>query len=224
MTTLATPEFKQRTVYPALDAGPYPAYLASMVVTGKQKQRPYKGQEKEDAVDLVFGFEIIGHSIAIERDDGTEETLPKIISEVVKFIGGDKAKLTKIREGIDPTGLISKEGKELHNLLGEVCQPTLTKTQSKQDPEVFSNYVDSVSGKPNIPGWEAPAMRLEPLLFNFYEPDWDTFLKLPRWVQNKCKEATDFDGSELAKLVAANEQVQENQGEQATQLAGGHAV
>lgn len=212
MPGLAAPTFKKSPPPPALDAGPRPAYVVTMATVGVQQQRPYKGKEKDPAEDIILAFEIAGETVEYTfHNDGEEqtETLPRIVSNDYRFFGGETSGLTKVRKAIDPSGEKTEEGKRIDKLLGEFCQVTLNKVESKNDGH-FRNYIQGVSGPPNLPGgtpWTPPERQQDLVLFVFDEPDWESFLKLPRWIQQKCKSALNYEGSPLHKLVEVNEQV-----------------
>lgn len=198
--SLEVPQF-DRKVYPAIDASNYPAYVVTLATLGEHNQRPYKGAEKPPAKELLLQFEVIGQSI--ETEEGDE--LPKLLTDRVKFIGGDNAKLTKYLKAIDPTGEDTTNHTNVTGLTGKLCSIEVSKNESTKNPGTFVNYINGVSGKPNIPGWVAPEIRSTPAVFNFYEPDWETYQKLPKWVQRVMTEANDFEGSKLQALIAENE-------------------
>jgi hypothetical protein len=152
----------------------------------------------------------------VENQEG--EAFPKTLNQRMKFVGGDMSKLTKLLKSVDPTGEKTKNHINATGIIGSLCQVDVIKKDKPNSPGELTNYVGSVSGKPNIPGWEPSPIRSELVFFDFYNPDYESFLKLPKWVQNVCKKALDFPGSALEALLAENEVKAEAEGEVAHRI------
>jgi len=191
MSELSMPSFES-TPIPVLDAGAYPARLLSLATLGLQEQRPYKGEQKDPAVEVMFTFEILGQTITIN-----DEEQPRIISRRAKFVGGDRSNFTKWVKALDPDGSKSNGYKELSGLLGLPCQVEVQVYQDKDnnDRNGMGNLTQLMAG------FEAPEMQMQPFIFNFDQPEWEDFQKLPRWVQNACKNALNFEDSALQRMV-----------------------
>ena len=220
MVSLAVPSRESKFNVPIIDAGNYQAYLVTLATLGLQEQE-YQGEVKDPAVNVLFQFEVIGQSI---EDKETGEELPRVFSKTVKFMGGEKANLTKILNAVDPGLKATNGGQNLEGLLGKLCSLEVVKKEVQGKPGEYRNYAGPVGGKPNFPGdYQFPERRSETLVFSFDEPEWDAYLALPFWAKRDCKKALNFPDSALQRLIAANE-TQEGTGDSQPTSTLQHAV
>lgn len=188
--------FKQ----PVLDAGTYPARLVQVLGLGTQKQRPYQGQEKDPVMEISTSYELLDEFI-VDEEGNVDETKPRWLSETMPFhnLEADRAKSTKRYYAMDADDEHDGDWKKL---LGSPVMITITKTEGKnKNAGKFFNNIAGVSAMRPKEAAKAEELKNEPRLFDFYDPDIDVFMSLPKWLQDKMKEATDFEGSDLEDAI-----------------------
>lgn len=182
-----------------LDPGTYPARLVQIIGLGLQKQRPFKGEPKDPKQMLYVTYELLDEFLLDE--DGKElEDKPRWISEdfTINHLTSDLATSTKRYYALDPE---AEHDGDFSKLAGSPCMVTLSRTPSKKDPEKVYNNVAAVTGMRDKDAQKADPLRNEPKVFDFYDPDLDTFMALPEWLQTKIKESLDYPGSDLEDLL-----------------------
>lgn len=180
---------------PILEAGPNVAMLLGIVDLGTQK-REYKGTTKDPVRQFMFTFEIPGQTMDIEVD-GEEKTVRRLFSiNNVNFIGGEKAKLTKIIAALDP----KDQAEDLDECLGNGVILNLKHGETK-DGNKTARF-DSISGLPA--GIPVPELERTPYMFMWSEgedPDMEVYKDLPDWVKEVIGQSLDYKASKLGKLV-----------------------
>lgn len=195
MATIGAPPASGNSL-PALDSGTRPAYCSGVAMLGLFPQS-YMGQDKDPAKELIFFFEIMGEEV--ERDDG--EIYPRILSKRCKYVGGERANYTKISKALDPTGDLVDPA----NFVGQICQIEVEKKEKNGAPGEFTNKINTVIGKPMMQGWNPQPQLSDGFSYNFYDPTYEEYSKLPRWAQGVVKENMDYPGSAMEKLIIENE-------------------
>lgn len=188
---------------PALEAGTYPARLVQIIGMGLQKQRAFKGEEKDPKIDLHLTYELVDEFL-LDEDGNDIPDKPRWISETIPLnsLDSDLAKSTKRYYALDPSCEYDGEWPEL---VGFPCMLTLSADQSKKDKDVIYNNVASVQTMREKDAKKMPDLINPSKVFDFYEPDLDVFLSLPTWMQDQIKENLDYEGSELEAMLGSSD-------------------
>lgn len=181
--------FKQ----PPMEAGTYPARTVQILYLGTQEQRPYKGQPKPDAPELMVTYEFLDE-FCVNEEGELQEDKPRWLSEtfVLHGLGADKAKSTKRYLALDPEQEYDGDWAELINI---PCSVTVTANPGKGDKkDVIYNNIAAVSTMRAKDASKAPQLVNPPKLFSAEEPDMEVFGSLPEWLQEKIKKSPEFNG------------------------------
>ena len=179
-----------------VEPGSYPARLAQIILLGTQKQRPFKGEEKPPALEIMLTYELLDEFM---KDEDGEDILdkPRWISETLSFLSlkADRAKSTKRYYALDPED--NADG-DWSQLLGAPCIVTIVNEKDKRPgmDRIYEN-VDGVSAMRPKEAAKAAQLKNKGRIFDFYSPDMEVFNDLPEWIQDKMKSALDFEGSAL---------------------------
>lgn len=181
---------------PVLDIGTYPARVVRIIDLGLQNQRPFKGQEKPPAHEIMLTYELLDAFMV--DDEGNElEDKPRWISETFPLhnLSAELAKSTKRYMALDPN--MDFDG-DFTKLIGCPCNVTVVHGQGKGKNlgKVYEN-IGSVTGMRDKDAKRAPELVNEGLFFTLDEPDMETFGKFPQWLQEKIKTNLEFPGSPL---------------------------
>lgn len=181
---------------PVLEPGAYPARLVQVITLGTQKQNPYQGQEKPPAMEIMLTYEFLDEFM--KDEDGNDlEDKPRWLSETMPLhnLAADKAKSTKRYYALDPN---DEHDGDWSELLGKPCIVNVINREGKgkNAGRIYENVADVSAMRPKE---AAKAVELvnPTKVFDFYNPDLEVFNALPEWLQNKMKEAVDFEGGPL---------------------------
>lgn len=196
MTLNASKAGKTR-VFETLEAGPYPARLVQVIDMGLQEQRPYKGEEKAPAKEIMFTYEHSDEFIPDENGEPDPER-PRFISEFMPLnnLRAIKAKSTARYKVLDPE---TKDGGDFVKQLGKPCMIVLTENAKADGTK--RNYVAGITSMRAKDAEKLPPLVNKPVFFDLDAPDMEVFHKLPDWVKNKIKANLEFVGSPLAALL-----------------------
>jgi hypothetical protein len=191
-----------------LEPGAYPARLVVVADLGVQAQRPYQGEEKADAQEILVVYEILDEFM--KDDSGHDiEDKPRWVNEIFPLhsLRADLAKSTKRYKAIDPQGNVNGDWSQL---VGEPCMVTLVQNQGKgaSSGRIFNN-VAAVSPMRAKEADIAPDLVNPSVVFDFDEPDLKSFERLPSWIQEKVKVGVNFPGSKLDALLGGKVYVEE---------------
>lgn len=179
--------------YQPIEAGNYLARLVQVIDLGLQEQRPYQGQEKPPAHEIMLTYELV--SEFMKDEDGNDiEDKPRWISETMPLhsLAAERAKSTKRIQVLDPKG--EKAG-DLTQMVGTPVTVTVVNNPAKKDPtKVYTNVANVTPAMKGIPVAE---LVNPPKLFDLSEPDLEVFGSLPEWLQDKIKGNLDYPGSIL---------------------------
>lgn len=183
-----------------LDPGSYPARVAQIISLGLQKQRPYKGEEKQPRHELYITYELLDEFME-DKEGNILEDKPRWISETIPLhsLDADLAKSTKRYLALDPKMVHDGDWAQIAET---PCNVVLTQKKSQQGDRVYNNVADVSSMRPKEAD-KAPDLKNPPKVFDIDEPDAVIFWSLPTWLQDKMKENLDYGGSALEKLVEA---------------------
>lgn len=188
-----------------VEAGNYLGRLVQVVDMGLQEQRPYKGEAKPPAHEVMFTYEL-GTEFMVDEDGNDMEDKPRWLSETFPFhnIEADLAKSTKRIKAIDPE-LLHKGN--LADMMGMPCTITVINNVNKKDPT--KTYVDVGNVTPTMKGIPVPELKNDTRLFELDEPDMEVFESLPQWVQEKLKGNLNFNGSALQAALGIKAETHE---------------
>lgn len=188
-----------RVVQEVLEPGAYPARLVQVISLGTQKERPYLGEEKPPRLHLMLTYEFLDEFIKDEEGNLLKDK-PRFLSEEIPFLSlkADKAKSTLRYFALDPE---QKAKGDWAKLVGSPCMLTIVNEQSTKDPSRIFEKIASVSAMRPKEVAKAPELINPPKIFDFYDPDLEVFNSLPEWLQNKMKDAVDYEGSKLQELL-----------------------
>lgn len=186
-----------------LEPDNYMARIALVVDLGVQNQRPYKGQEKPPAQELLITYELVSEFMK-DEDGNDDPERPRWISERFPLfnLNAERAKSTKRYLALDPK--LAHEG-DFSQLAGAACLVTVV--NNERDGRVYNN-VGNVS--PPLKGVDIPANVNEPVVFDFDSPDPDAWERIPEWIQNIVKEALNYPGSRVQSMVEGTEVEEES--------------
>ena len=185
-----------------LDPGAYPARLVQVILLGTQPQRPYQGQEKPPAIEIMLTYEFLDEFL--KDEDGNDiEDKPRWLSEIIPLhnLAADKAKSTKRYYALDPN---DEHDGDWGELVGKPCIVNVINREGKgkNAGRIYENISDVSSMRPKEAA-KAPELVNPSKVFDFYSPSMEVYKALPEWIQNKMKEALDYEGSDLEVAVEA---------------------
>lgn len=182
---------------PPVAAGSYPARLVVVADLGLQNQRPFKGEPKKPAYEVLITLELTDEFM--KKEDGEDDlTKPRWVSDtfVLYNLQSSKATSTKYYLAFDPEG---KLGGDWEALIGRPVMATLVINEGK-DGKLYNN----IAGLAPMRAKDADkltALVNEPVVFNTDTSDAEVFKKLPAWVQKKIMEGLEYKGSPLATAL-----------------------
>lgn len=190
------------TVAPALEPGTYPARLVQIIVLGTQPQRPYQGQPRDPAEDIMLTYELADEFL--QDEDGNDiEDKPRWVSETIRFSDSDKAHCAKRYKAFDPN---KEDDGDWELQIGKPCMVTLNQYQSgKPGEKVTRNGVVSAVAMRKKDADKAPPLVNDPKVFNIYEPDEEILKSLPQWLQDKIRLAPEFSGEKNSEVSGDEE-------------------
>lgn len=188
----------RKTTIPPMEPGPYPARLRGVINSGLQAQRPFKGQEKPPAQELILLYEF-PEEFLLDEDGQPDESKPRNLSERMPFfsLASERAISTQRYKALDPQEL---HGGDWASLVTKPCTVTVVTTPGKNGTEW--NNVAGVTGIRKSQADKLPPLVNAPIVFDFYSPDITEWEKLPNWIKKRCQESLEYKGSVLEALLA----------------------
>ena len=157
--------------------GTYPARLVQIISLGVQETE-WQGQTKT-APKVMLTFELPTETININGEDQ-----PRWISKEFNLSLHEKSSLTPVVKALDPKG----ECQDLTDLLGKPCMVQVGSTASNNAK--ITNIVAPMKGMPVAPIYNEAKM----VAFDFDSPDLELFATFPQFMQDKIKEAVNYNG------------------------------
>lgn len=185
------------TKTPDLEPGNYMGRVVQVLDLGLQPQRPYKGEEKPPACEIMLTYEL-GTEFLKDEDGEDKLDKPRWLSETfpLRHAKADLAKSTKRMKAFDPNDAL---GGDFSQLPGMTCTVTVGTWVSKQDAEKTGNNILNIT--PAMKGFPVPELVNPPKVFDLDAPDMEIFGSLPDWLQGKMKDNLNFIGSPLARAL-----------------------
>lgn len=184
----------------AIEPGTYPIRVAQIIDLGLQPQRPYQGQEKPPAHEMMLTYELLDEFCVDE--DGNEDTeKPRWLSETLplRSLMAEKAKSTQRYYALDPNE--DSEG-DFTALAGVAANASIVQNAGKgKNVGKIYNNIQALSPMRPKDQAKAEPLKKEPKVFVLDEPDLEVFNSLPDWLQDKIKDNLEYQGSELQKAL-----------------------
>jgi hypothetical protein len=187
----------------AIDAGTYPIRLAQVIDLGLQPQRPWQGEEKPPAHEMMLTYELLDEFCVDE--DGNEDTdKPRWLSETLSLrsLMAEKAKSTQRYYALDPNE--DCEG-DFTALAGVAANAAIVQNpgKGKNAGKIYNNIQALSSMRPKDAAKAEPLKR-DAKVFVLDEPDLEVFNSLPDWLQGKIKDNLEYQGSKLQALLSGD--------------------
>jgi len=185
----------------AIDAGTYPIRLAQVIDLGLQPQRPWQGEEKPPAHEMMLTYELLDEFCVDE--DGNEDTdKPRWLSETLplRSLMAEKAKSTQRYYALDPNE--DCEG-DFTALAGVAANAAIIQNpgKGKNAGKIYNNIQALSSMRPKDAA-KAEPLKKDAKVFVLDEPDLEVFNSLPDWLQDKIKDNLEYQGSKLQALLS----------------------
>jgi len=186
----------KRVEQPALEDGAYPARVVQIIDLGLQPQRPYQGEDKPPADEIMVTYELVDEFLVDEKGE-IQEDKPRWVSETfpLRSLDSDLAKSTKRYKVLDRDMVY---GGDWSMLLGSPCNVNIV-VNVKGD-KTYTN-VSSIAAMRPKELKALPELANEPKMFTLDGPNMEVFLSLPEWLQTKIKGNLRYNGSALQELI-----------------------
>jgi len=186
---------------PALDPGSYPTRLVLVVDLGLQKQRPFQGEEKPPAREVMLTYEFVDEFM---KDEDGQDLLnkPRWLSEsfVLYNLDSEKAKSTLRYKALDPKMV---HGGDFLKLVDTPVNVTVVQNPNKKNPERPWENVGGITSMRAKDVQKVSELVNQSVTFDLEEPSLDAFMALPKWVQKRILENLEFRGSLLERMLEA---------------------
>lgn len=184
----------------AIEPGTYPVRVAQIIDLGLQPQRPYQGQEKPPAYEIMMTYEFLDE-FCLDEDGNEDEDKPRWLSETFPFrsLKAEKAKSTQRYYALDPNEDLDGD---FTQLIGVAANASIVQNagKGKNVGKVYNN-VQALSAMRAKDASKAPELKNEGKVFTLDEPDVEVFNSLPEWLQDKIKSNLEYSGSALEKAL-----------------------
>lgn len=202
---------KERVEQPNLEPGLYPARLVQIIDLGLQPQRPYMGQPKPPANEIMLTYELVD-SFMIDKDGNDVEDKPRWVSETIPLLNikAEKAKSTQRYMALDPT---VADGGDFVKQIGKPVNVNIVNNKGK-DGKIYDN-VSAIAPMRPRDAERTPELVNPSKVFVLDEPDLEVFNSLPEWLRDKIKENLNYEGSALQKLVGGAPKPERKKGKDA---------
>lgn len=181
---------------PDMEEGNYPARLVQVIDLGVQEQRPYKGEAKAAAHEVMFTFELSDSFMVDENGDDILDK-PRWLSTTLPLypLFADRAKSTKLAKALDPKDELAGD---FSRMVGLPCNITITVT--KKGDKTYTNIVGYTSMRPRD-AEKCPELVNPSKVFDLDAPDMEVFNSLPEWLREKIKGNLGFKASKLEEIL-----------------------
>ncbi len=184
----------------AIEPGTYPIRVAQLIDLGLQPQRPWQGEEKPPAHEMMITYELLDE-FCVDEDGNPDEEKPRWLSETIplRSLKAEKAKSTQRYYALDPNE--DCEG-DFVALAGMPANASITQNagKGKNAGKIYNNIQMLSTMRPKDAA-KAEPLKKEPKVFVLDEPDLEVFNSLPEWLQDKLKSNLEYAGSELEKAL-----------------------
>jgi len=184
----------------AIEPGTYPVRVAQVIDLGLQPQRPYQGQEKPPAHEIMITYEFLDE-FCLDEDGNEDEDKPRWLSETLplRSLQAEKAKSTQRYYALDPTE--SLDG-DFTQLVGVAANASIVQNAGKgKNVGKIYNNIQALSAMRSKDAAKAAELKNEGKVFDLDDPDLTIFNSLPDWIQGKIKENLEYEASALQKAL-----------------------
>lgn len=181
--------------------GPQEARIVRIVDLGTQKPPASFKNNKPKRVFTVT-FELCDDKILF---NGEEK--PAVISMDINYATGQKAKLVKLFKAV---GADLSNEVPFESLLGKPVTVIIENVVSKNSGAMYSKVVDFHGVTPKLAA-TIPEAECDCFFFDFDNPSPDILAKLATFQKDKMREALEYEGSELKKILDL--ELKNNEGE-----------
>lgn len=185
-----------RIEQPVIEPGMYPGRIVQVIDLGLQAQRPYQGQEKPPANEIMLTYELVD-TFCVDKEGNEDETKPRWISETLPLynIKQDKAKSTQRYLAVDPENALDGDFSKIADVPVNVAI-----VHNKKADKTYVNVAGISSMRPRDAA-KCAELKNPPKVFDLDEPDMEIFNSLPDWIKEKMKQNLNFQGSALQKAL-----------------------
>jgi hypothetical protein len=184
----------------AIDPGSYPIRLAQIIDLGLQNQRPWQGEAKPPAHEMMLTYELLDE-FCLDEDGNADEDKPRWLSETIplRSLMAEKAKSTQRYYALDPNE--DADG-DFTALASAPANASIVQNagKGKNVGKIYNNIVSLSPMRPKDAA-KAEPLKKEPKVFVLDSPDMEVFNSLPDWIQDKIKDNLEFNGSDLQKAL-----------------------
>ena len=192
---------------PTLEVGGYPTRVVLVVDLGIQTQRPYLGggkpEPKPPTREISLTYEFIDEFLL--DDDGNELIdKPRWLTESFPLynLEADKAKSTKRYMALDPK---LKHDGDFMQMIDTPCTVTIVHSPNKKTPDKPWENVGGVTAMRAKDVQLVGELVNKPVAFDLEEPNLESYLALPKWIQKRICENLEFEGSLLKRMLEEGE-------------------
>src|SRR5690625_2577906 len=181
---------------PELEPGVYPARVVQIISFGLQKQRPYRGQEKEPAYEIGITYELVDEFMIDENGEELTDK-PRWVSEIMPLHSPEatRAKSNARLKALDPE---NKYEGDFGQLTGTPCNVSIAK--NVYNGKTYFNVSD-VGTMRQKEAENLSELKNEPRVFSLGDPDLEVFNAFPKWIQEKIVGNLEYKGSKLELLL-----------------------
>lgn len=179
-----------------LEADVYRARPVQVIDLGLQPQRPFQGQEKPPAQEVMLTYELSDEFM--KDDEGNDlEDKPRWISETFPLhpLKSDKARSTKRLAAFDSQNLLRGDFTQCIGL------PVNVTVVNNASGDTVYNNVGNVAPMSAKKAASCPELVNPAKVFDLDNPDMEVFNSLPKWLQEKIQGNLNYQGSPLQKAL-----------------------
>lgn len=180
--------------YGRVEDGTYMARLVQMIELGDHEEQKFQSEETVVRSKLWLTFELPTETFEVTTEEDGVVVKPRWISKEITISGHEKSTLVQWVKALDPTGEVSKGGRDAVKLLGQPCMVTVGTT---------SGGNAKITGvAPMMKGMDVPELANEANAFDYDAPDKAVFDKLPAFLQEKIETALNRPGSAVDIMLS----------------------
>jgi hypothetical protein len=184
-----------------VEPGSYPGRLVQVIDLGVQEQRPFKGEPKPPAQEIMTTYELVDEFMKDEEGNDLEDK-PRWISENFPLhnLKSERARSTARYLALDPTQEFDGDWTAL---IGTPVMVTIVNDvgTGKNAGKIYNN-IGSTNSMRKRDADKLPPLKNPGKVFDLSDVSTvDVLMTLPDWLQKKIKEGLEFEGSEMADAV-----------------------
>jgi hypothetical protein len=185
-----------------MDSGSYPGRVLNVIDLGLQVQRPFQGEDKKPAYEIMLTYEF-ADAFMLDEDGEEISEKPRALSESFPLysLNSERATSTKRYNTLDPEHV--HEG-DFAALIGSPVMITVVQNpgNGKHKGRIFEN-IAGITPMRSKDADKLTELVNEPVVFDLDTPDLDAYKGLPEWIQKRITANLEFEGSALARLLAS---------------------